>query len=295
MPQKDLMKAASRYAVVAQVLAKTAEGESLSAAIMDVTKKRHVDSNGRRLKLSRRNLYRWVSAFKQSGIEGLCDELRTMNGSSRSLSSKFLDFMVAQKEADHDASIPEVIRRAAQQKIIASEEEVRRTSAWRAARRLNLPIFADKGTTKDDMRRFAYANRMQMVISDGKHFRAGIKRRKRVVISLLDDCSRFGLYAAVGPSESTELFVRALWSAVRKWGTFITIFLDNGSGFISGDSVVLCAKLGINLVHGTEGYPEGHGKIERYHSTLLQDLLRSFDSNADIDPSCESLENRINH
>lgn len=203
--------------------------------------------------------------------------------------------MVAEKEGDNDASIPEVIRRAVEQNIIKTTDDISRSSAWRAARRMNLPIFADKGVTKDNMRRFAYANRMQMVISDGKHFRAGIKRTKRVVISLLDDSSRFGLYAAVGPSESTELFVRALWETARRWGTFLSIFLDHGRGFVSEDTTILCAKLGINLIHGTERYPEGHGKIERYHGTLIQDLLRSFDGNPTIDPSCSALENRINH
>lgn len=65
MPEKSLMKAASRYAVIAEVLAMTAKGETLSAAILKTTKKRHVDHSGRRIKLSKRNLYRWVNAFQK--------------------------------------------------------------------------------------------------------------------------------------------------------------------------------------------------------------------------------------
>lgn len=295
MPEKNLIRAASRYKIVAEVLAKVAKGEALSSAIVEITKNKHLDHNGRTIRLSKRNLYRWVAAFQKKGLDGLCDKPRTMKTPSLVLPPRFLDFMAAEKEGDNDASIPEIIRRAEQQKIIKTENDVSRSSVWRAARRMNLPIFADKGVTKGNMRRFAYAHRMQMVISDGKHFRAGIKRVRRVVMSFLDDSSRFGLRVVVGPTESTELFIRGLWESFRQWGKFISIFLDNGSGFISSDTYILCARLGVNLIHGTVRYPEGHGKIERYHGTLIQDLLRSFDGNVDIDPSCMALEMRINH
>jgi len=295
MPKEDLIKAASRYAVVAEILAKVAKGEALSAAIIEVTKSLRVDHKGHPIRLSKRNLYRWVSAFQRQGIDGLCNKPRIMTKPSLVLPPQFLAFMTAEKEGDQDASIPEIIRRAKQRNIIKKTEEVSRSSAWRAARRMNLPIFADKGVTKGNMRRFAYAHRMQMVISDGKHFRAGRERRKRVVMTFLDDSSRFGLRAVVGPTESTELFVRGLWETFRKWGRFDSIFLDNGSGFVSEETYILCAKLGINLIHGTERYPEGHGKIERYHGTLIQDLLRSFEGNPTIDPSCMALEIRLNH
>ena len=44
-----------------------------------------------------------------------------------------------------------------------------------------------------DRRRFAYPHRMMMVLADGKHFRAGVPRKRRVAVFFLDDATRFGL------------------------------------------------------------------------------------------------------
>jgi hypothetical protein len=39
---------------------------------------------------------------------------------------------------------------------------------------------------------------MQMVLCDGKHFRAGAARLRRVALFFLDDATRMGLHVVVG-------------------------------------------------------------------------------------------------
>jgi hypothetical protein len=73
------------------------------------------------------------------------------------------------------------------------------------------------------------------------------------------------------------------------------LYLDNGCGFISKDGYLICARLGIHIINGTERYPEGHGKIERYNRTQFGDLLRTFAGDTSVDSSFESLELRIQH
>ncbi|MEK7411850.1 MAG: hypothetical protein AAB263_00870, partial [Planctomycetota bacterium] len=208
-------------------------------------------------------------------------------------SADFLAYLVAAKATDADASIPEIIRRAKLAGIV--DRSPARVSVWRAARKLNLPIFATKGVEHDDMRRFEFAHRLQMVLSDGKHFRAGVMSRKRVVVTFIDDASRFALGCVVGTSESSSLFLRGFWKVLLRWGLIEHFFLDNGSGFIAKDCAIIAARLGTGFIHGTAGYPEGHGKIERYHQTLIADLLRSFPDNPLIDADIGALELRIEH
>ena len=146
-----------------------------------------------------------------------------------------------------------------------------------------------------DMRRFAYAHRMLMVLADGKHFRAGIGRLRRVALTLLDDATRYGLSVLVGTSESTELFLRPLHETLLRYGLMVALFLDRGSGFISDDTVAVLARLGIRLIHGTAGYPEGHGKIERFNRTLLARELRGLDGHPEVDPDPAALTLRLAH
>jgi transposase InsO family protein len=293
MPHEHDQRAMARYAAVSHVLAKLAAGMSLATAIAKVAKSSFFEPSGRRMRLSQRSLYRWYAHYKRGGFAALTDASRG-NVPSQVLAPAFLDFMAQEKLLDPDASIPELIRRAEAKKLI-TKGSVKRSSAWRAAVKLNLPIFAEKGPKAKDMRRFAYAHRMQMVLCDGKHFRAGESRLYRVVFTFLDDASRYAISAVVGTSESGDLFMRGLMRALRRAGKMTLLYVDNGSGFTGHDVETVCSRLGIALVHGAAGYPEGHGKIERYHQSLQQDLLRSFDANPAIDPALTALELRINH
>jgi len=49
------------------------------------------------------------------------------------------------------------------------------------------------------------------------------------------------------------------------------------------------------LIHGRARYPEGHGKIERFNSTVFQQALRSYAGNPTVDPSLAALELRLSH
>jgi hypothetical protein len=111
----------------------------------------------------------------------------------------------------------------------------------------------------------------------------------------LDDCSRFGLHVVVGTSENTELFLRGLYGAIQHHGIADIYYLDHGAGFVSDDTTTVMQQLPALLIHGEKAYPEGHGKIERFHRTAVAALLRNLDGRADVDPDCGALELRIAH
>ncbi len=135
---------------------------------------------------------------------------------------------------------------------------------------------------------------MQMVLADGKHFRAGPRRTKRVALFFLDDASRKGLTCVVGTSESTRLFLRGLYKVICKYGLMDSLFLDRGPGFKSEDTLSACVSIDINLILGTAAYPEGHGKIERFNQTAVSAVLRGLCA-AEVDDDCGALELRLEH
>jgi transposase InsO family protein len=73
------------------------------------------------------------------------------------------------------------------------------------------------------------------------------------------------------------------------------LYVDNGSGFIAHDAIDVVRKLDVLFIHGTAGYPEGHGKIERFNRTAAEQLLRFLDGNPQVDPGCAALELRLGH
>jgi putative transposase len=112
----------------------------------------------------------------------------------------------------------------------------------------------------------------------------------------LDDATRCGLHAAVGTSESTELFLGAFHELVLERGYMNVIYMDHGAGFTSDDTRAVIASMPhVYLIHGEEAYPEGHGKVERFNRTALWAVLRSLDGAAEVDPDCAALTLRLRH
>jgi len=285
-----------RYQVVCQVRSRTLTGESLASAIRAVAAMRHLDlRSATSQKVSARSAYRWITAFDAGGTAALEPAVRGTAGASRVLPGELMSFVRAEKALDTRASVPELLRRARERGILPADVRVDRGTLWRACRRLGLPLRRVHALRDTDMRRFAYPHRMMMILADGKHFRAGPRFTRRVAVFFLDDSTRHGLDVTVGPSESTELFLHGLHLVVRRFGLMDVVFLDNGSGFISGDTVTVVAALPSMLIHGTEGYPEGHGKIERFNQTALDQVLRSLGGAPDVDDDCGALELRLRH
>lgn len=289
-------KALFRSQVVAEVRARMLCGRTRSQAVQEVVLLPHVDQLGRSRVLFARTVHRWVQAFDRSGLAALEDAPRDRVADSTVLSSALLAFLRKEKTNDRRASVPELIRRARAAQILDPATIVDRASVWRACHRMGLPMTRVRALADTDMRRFAYPNRMLMVLADAKHFRAGVHRLRRLALVLLDDASRFVLEVLVGTDgESSELFLRTLHDAIRGYGLMVSLFLDNGPGFISDDTRSAVAQLGINLIHGTSGYPEGHGKIEKFNQTFLVRRLRDMDGNPDIDPDPAALRLRLRH
>ena len=282
-----------RYSLVSRVLNHEHRGLARPQAIEAVAAERHIDLDGKARTVSTRTLYRWLSAFEQGGSGALMPVPR--QGGPRVLSQDLLDFFHDQKQADSRTSVPELIRRASATGRIAEGETLERTTVWRALKRLGVPTRRVRSPKVRDCRRFAYPHRLDMVLCDGKHFRAGVGRLKRVALLFLDDATRFALAGVVGTSENAGLFLRGLYRCILHYGLMIRLFVDNGSGFIALDALAVARQLGVQLIHGSAGYPEGHGKIERFNRTVLEQLLRLLPGHPEIDPEVQALELRLRH
>ena len=290
-------RALYRYSVVSQVVAQIASGVGRAAAIGSVCAQTHATPGGSCERVRPRTLYRWLAAFEADGVGGLefGGSTRKLAASSVVLPEDFIAFLVVEKRKDRPASIPELIRRARERGILKSTQAVHRSTVYRACKRLGLPLARCRHAKDRDSRRFAYPHRMDMVLCDGKHFRAGSQRQKRVALVFLDDATRRVLHVVVGTSETKELFLRGLFECIAKHGFMDAVFVDNGPGFVADDTLTVFAGLDILLIHGEAGYKEGHGKVERFNRTIKADVLRGLDRNPDVDPDCGALELRLRH
>jgi putative transposase len=293
-PVSPSVEALFRHGVVSQIIGRVLGGEPKDAVVGEVAS-RSYRADGTRRGTSSRSVYRWLLAFSTGGVAALEPVEREKTATSEVLSERFVEFLRAEKGVDARASVPELILRARVDGVLTADEPVDRVSAWRACQRMDLPL-GQRSTKRDrDSRRFAYPHRMMMMLCDGKYFRAGAGRVRRLALFYIDDATRYVMAVVVGTDgESTELFLRGLHELVRRFGFVDVVFLDNGPGFASDDTRAVVALLGMHLVLGTAGYPEGHGKIEKFHQAAWAGVLRGL-CRPEVDPDPRALELRLRH
>jgi len=119
----------------------------------------------------------------------------------------------------------------------------------------------------------------------------GRGRRKSYLIAFLDDATRVVPYCAFALSENTQAFLPVFKQALVRRGLPQRLYVDNGANYRSQQLALICAKLGVALIHGRPYQPQGKGKMERWFRTVRAQLLSRLDP-ADTD-SLERLNRRL--
>jgi hypothetical protein len=149
--------------------------------------------------------------------------------------------------------------------------------------------------TGNDRRRFAFDKAGELWMSDVMHGPSvlveGKKKRKTYLLALIDDATRLVPYAAFALSENTAAFLPVLEQAIRRRGLCKRLYVDNGAVYRSHHLGLVCAKLGVTLIHARPYMPQGKGKIERYFRTVRMQLLPVL-GEADF-KSLETLNRRL--
>jgi putative transposase len=96
------------------------------------------------------------------------------------------------------------------------------------------------------------------------------KPRSTQLCVLIDDCSRLIPFAAYYGAADTEAFHHALKEAVLRRGLPRKLYTDQGKPFVSGHTVIVCAQLGVRLLHCKPYHCWSKGKVERVIQTIQQ-------------------------
>lgn len=104
---------------------------------------------------------------------------------------------------------------------------------------------------------------------------------------IIDDCSRLIPFAAYYPKGNTEAFLDTLKESVLRRGLPVKLYTDQGKPFVCQHAHIVCASLGIRLLHAKPYHAWSKGKVER----LIQTIQRGFESTLRIEGNqAKSLE-----
>jgi hypothetical protein len=97
--------------------------------------------------------------------------------------------------------------------------------------------------------------------------------QRTFLFGLIDDCSRLILHGQFYAHERLEGFLDTLRQAVSHRGLPDKIYTDHGAAFVSQHLGIVCANLGIRLLHAKPYHAWSKGKIERFFSTAQMQFL----------------------
>ncbi len=219
-----------------------------------------------RTRVAPETLRDWLKRHRHGGFEALMPKPRADRGQSRSLSPRAVDLLLSLKEGNPKLSVQLLI-----------ELPLPPATVHRLLARHGLMQKHPEQPTERDRRRFAFERAGELWMSDVMHgptvFIGNRTKRKTYLIAFLDDATRVIPYAAFALSENTQAFLPVFKQALMRRGLPLRLYVDNGANYRSHHLALVCAKLGIALIHARPYRPQGKGKIERWFKTLRAQLL----------------------
>ncbi len=266
-----------RYGLIAELVNLPPGSRGIYEKLRKKAAGEHTIPGSTRCTLAPETLRDWLKKYRRGGFDALCPRRRNDAGSSRSLPQSVADVLIVMKDENRDLSVKLLIKAARDSGAIPPGVCLPHSTVHRLLSRHGL---MDKPATEEstkDRRRFAYANAGQLYMSDVMHgpavFADGRRKRKAYLIALLDDATRVVPHAEFCLSENTQAFLPVFKQALMRRGIPKRLYVDNGSAYRSHQLALVCAKLGITLVHARPYQPQGKGKIERYFRTVRMQLL----------------------
>lgn len=284
-----------RYGLVSQVLPLAAQSEARRERLSSLTTQDHVIPGTHRLRVAPGTLREWIRAYEAGGFDALVPKARGDAGQSRRIEPELAERLMARKEANPALSIRLLIEELRRDGTLAPDCLLPVSTVHRLFQKNGLMRANPDAAMLTDRRRFAFANAGQLWTSDVMHgpgvLLEGRVRRKTYLIAFLDDATRVVPHAAFAFSENTAAFLPLFKRAIIRRGVADRLYVDNGANYRSHHLALVCAKLGVALIHARPHQPQGKGKIERFFRTVRAQLLTRL--TADDTASLDAMNRRL--
>ncbi|MCL5291213.1 MAG: DDE-type integrase/transposase/recombinase [Actinobacteria bacterium] len=264
-----------RYSLIRPLLDEEIEGAVFSARLKAIAESHHEHPSGKRRKVSRRTVSRWIDAYRREGFSGLFPKERSDIGQPRALAGDILDIAEKLKREAPKRSSGQIAAIIEKTKgISVSERTVRRHLARRGATTGELI-----GGSRRSYVRFERERPNELWIGDALHGphladpKNPERKRKTHLFCFIDDHARLVPHGEFFYDETLPRLERTLRVAMEKRGLPSAIYVDNGAVFVSNQFDRICARLGIKRILATPGEPAGRGKIERFFRTVRSQFL----------------------
>jgi putative transposase len=267
-----------RFALIAPLVNETYEAASKNEFFRAVAAKEHTLPNGTTVRFSSGAVKKWFLNYTHGGFDALIPKARADVGQPRNIDSNAIA-----KIHELKGIFPYITGTLVYQKLVqegyVKESKTSLATVLRYIRENNLKR---NQIAPIDRKAFEmeFANDCwQSDTSHGPVIKVNGQKRQVYLITFIDDASRLILHGEFFFNDNAVNMQIVFKRAISKYGLPKRIFVDNGKTYKNDQLGLICASLGIELIHTKAYSPESKGKIERSFRTIKDNWMNGINWN----------------
>jgi putative transposase len=267
-----------KYSLIAPLVAGSFMEASKAEYYRVTSGKEYTYPNGEKTRYTAGTLKKWYMDYMKQGLDALKPLTRSDLGRSRKLPAGAID-----KIYEYRLQMPYITVKKIYSKLIeegylnkkdSSIDSVYRYMRSNSELKNSIPV--------KECLSFEFEHAGDCWQADSSHGPTITVGRKKVttwLISFQDDASRMIVHGEFFENDNANNVQLCFKKAIGKAGKPKRIYLDNGSSYANQQLDLICAELGIHLIHTKPYHPTSHGKIERSHRTMKDGWMNANDWN----------------
>ena len=234
--------------------------------------------NNKEYKFSKSCIKHWYLTYKNKGYSSLEKKKRKDYKKSRKLNNDTIQRIISIREEYPNITGTSIYKKLLEEKYI-NKLEISKDTILRFIRKNNLKASQVVNIERRMFEMEHVNDCWQSDTSFGPYITIDNKKYRTKLIMFIDDKSRiitgFDFFLNDTAINMQEVFK----TAIKTYGKPKRLFVDNGSSYDNKQLSLICARLGIELIHAKPYSPESKAKIERSFKTIKDGWMRCTDWN----------------
>lgn len=266
-----------RFSLIAPIINNTHNFNSINEYISFIASQKH-HFNNKEYTFSKSCIKNWYLSYKKNGISALQSKTRSDKNTSRILTYETINRIQELRE-----QFPHITGTSIYNKLIEEDyihmSDISLSTILRYLKNNNLKA---NQVCNLERRMFEMENVndcWQADTSVGPYIIIDGIKYKTYIIMFIDDKSRLIMGYDIFLNDTAINMQKVFKIAIKTYGKPKRLFVDNGGPYDNKQLSLICASLGIELIHAKPYSPEAKAKQERLFRTIKDGWMRSTDWN----------------
>lgn len=263
-----------KYAIIAPLINDIYDCKSKEEFYRNASTKQYTLPNGKTTTLTAGTIKKWYIDYCKYGFNVLKPKNRNDAGLSRKIPEECLEKISSLKK-----EFPHITGKAIYRKLIEEGDiKAKNVSLASIYRFINNNKLNTHNVVERKAFEMEFANDCwQGDTSHGPIITIDGKKVQTYLIQLIDDASRLIVGYQFFLNDNAVNFQIVLKQAIKTYGIPKKVFVDNGTPYKNQQLSLICATIGISLIHAKAYSPQSKAKIERSFRTVKDNFLNCED------------------